>query len=126
MEFNTERPGQLKIDIRTVALMQDDDIRWLVAWSAIKSQTFPHFAPWLQAVLSDELTRRDDPSREAEMIALPRMNAMELSDFVQGSYVLARLPLNERQAAFADKISMLVLADTVAALEHFEIGTVVT
>lgn len=126
MEFDTERPAQLKIDMRIVSTMADDDIRWIIAWAAIKRSTFPFFSRWLHDALTQELECRNDELRESSLIAIPRLNSAELADFVQGAYVLCRLPLNEYQSKFADQVSLLILADTVAALEQFDIGTIVT
>lgn len=121
-----DRPLQLKIDIGTVTRMTTDEVRWLSTWAAIKRTTFPHFAGWLEEAMNAELHRRSDPSCEAEMLAIPRLTAPELSDFMQGAYVLVRLTLTESQAKFADAISLLVMADIAAALETFDFTGPVT
>ncbi len=112
--------AKLKMD--SLVRLSDIDLSFLMQWSAAKASdsTFPLFGQWLLGTIHAEVTRRGDPQFEAGMTIPPPFDVEVLSQSLVGAYVLARLPLTEAAAKFADELELHVMTSASAMLS--EIG----
>lgn len=116
MSFDFTGPT-LRLDLSIIHLTPGEAVG-LIQWCGAKAPKFPRFCEYLATVLTDEMSRRLNEGHEPGNIPLPTLNNADAADFLQGVFVLAKMPLTHSQAAFADDLQMKVVCDIAGALEH--------
>lgn len=99
--------------------MPQGDLEALIRWAAIKAETFPTFAPWLEGLAVGESVRRSDPLTEPSMVEIPQWTHAELADALTGVTVLQRGVLTESQTEFVDHLHLHITVCAVSYLQHF-------
>jgi len=99
--------------------MPQADLDALIRWAALKAETFPTFAPWLEDLVVGESVRRSDPLTEPMMVEIPPWTHAELADALLGATVLQHGTLTESQAKFVDHMQMHIMVCAVSYLQHF-------
>ncbi|QDV23033.1 hypothetical protein [Aureliella helgolandensis] len=76
------------------------------------------FHPWLSTVFRDEFARREhaDGSAEPGMVEIPEEHLRFMSDALVACHGLARSPLSDAQAKFADSLELQVVSQVATIL----------
>ena len=93
--------------------------RWLFLFCREKIDEGKFLVPanWLAEILHDELTRREDPSMEIGMLALPNWNPTDLSEALIFVFCLSKHGLTLDTASFVDVLLKHIVCDSAAMLD---------
>lgn len=114
-----------QIDGQLVANLELAELLHLSDWCSMRrvAGQYEHFTRWLWAVLEAEKARRDQVDVDPEDIALP-WDAGFLSDALPACYVLSRLALTTRLAAFIDAVDRHAMCAASAVLSELKVTLV--
>lgn len=108
----------------TLPRLSIEELGWLIHYCGAKAETSPHFAEWVCTVATDEVARRMNPGSEAGSIPLPGdLVGAKGACFLMGAHCLARMPLSEGLASFADDLERKILCDIAGYLEAREFAS---